>query len=274
MPSSDLAKVFLSTSGGTNTEVWASLLSSVVRRWQLTSSTSSTDADTLTAGHADELRLVVAQRIAATISQGTASALLVPTKTQSETTIEALIATDEARVLREQAHGEHDASVDNHQSKYLDEWQQRVKEYSERSHQDILHSLWRSGLSWREIARLMKVSIAAIQKWRTGESPSSANFARLRDFAAVYDMVAAHKPNADIANWLDVPILTDVPIRPIDLWTDHADHEVFFEYALGSLKSEEALDAFDPDWRRRYREDGFATVVGEDGRLMITTKSR
>jgi hypothetical protein len=273
MPSSDLAKFVLAASAGTNTELWTSLLSTIVKRLQVTSSVSSTDADTLAAGHSDELRRVLALRIASIVSEGTASSLLVPPKIQSETTIEALIATDEARVLRERAHVEHEVSIDNHQSKYLYEWQQRVKTHAERSHEEMLTGLWDSGLSWRDIARLLKVSIAAVQKWRSGVKMSSKNFARLRDFVAAYDTVAAHKPGVDLASWLDVPILTDAPITPLDLWAK-GDPETFFEYSLGDLKPEAALDALDPEWRGRYRDDGFVTFRGSDGKLSIGYRNR
>jgi DNA-binding transcriptional regulator YiaG len=273
MPNSDLARFVLAASAGTNTELWTSLLSSVMKRWQITSSISATDADTLPAGHPDELRRVLAQRLATTTSEGTASSLLVPPKTQSETTIEALVATDQARVFRERAHAGHKASVGNHQSKYLEEWQQRVKVHAERPHEEMLVSLWDSGLSWRDIARLLRVSIASVQKWRAGEKMSSKNFARLRDFVAAYDTVAAHKPGIDLASWLDVPILTDTPITPLDLWTK-GDPKTFFEYALGDLKPEAALDASEPDWRTRYLEDGFVTLRGADGNLSIGYKNR
>jgi hypothetical protein len=137
----------------------------------------------------------------------------------------------------------------------------------------MLLSLWNSGFSWRDIARLLKVSIAAVQKWRAGDKMSPNNFARLRDFVAAYDTVAAHKPSVDIASWLDVPILTDTPVTPLHLWSK-GDPETFFEYALGQMRPEIALDAFDPDWRARYRDDGFETFIGTDGNLIVTTKSR
>jgi DNA-binding transcriptional regulator YiaG len=183
------------------------------------------------------------------------------------------VQTQDAYTARLLAHSSHTDAVDEHQSLYLLEWQQRVKSHSERSHESMLSSLWESGLSWRDIARLLKVSVAAVQKWRSGEKMSSKNFARLRDFVAAYDMVAAHKPGIDIASWIDVPILTDVPVTPRDLWVK-GDPSTFFEYALGDMKPEVALDTIDPSWRQRYREDGFEMFTGADGNLSIRTKDR
>jgi DNA-binding transcriptional regulator YiaG len=209
----------------------------------------------------------------ALVHGGTADLLLVPPTKISETTIDTLVQTQDAYTERLRAYSKHNDAVDEHQSKYLLEWQQRVKLHSERPPEDMLSSLWESGLSWRDIARLLKVSVAAVQKWRSGEKMSPKNFARLRDFVAAYDMVAAHKPGIDIASWIDVPILTDVPVTPRDLWIK-GDPGTFFEYALGDMKPEAALDAFDPDWRQRYRDDGFEMFVGADGNLSIRTKNR
>jgi DNA-binding transcriptional regulator YiaG len=204
---------------------------------------------------------------------GTADSLLVPPVKVSETTIDALVQTQDAYAERSRAQSRHTDAVDEHQSMYLLEWQRRVKSHSERSHASMLSSLWKSGLSWRDIARLLKVSVAAVQKWRSGENMSSKNFARLRDFVAAYDMVAAHKPDVDVASWIDVPILTDVPVTPRELWIK-GDPNTFFEYALGDMKSETALDIVDPNWRQRYREDGFETFIGADGNPGIRTKNR
>jgi hypothetical protein len=57
------------------------------------------------------------------------------------------------------------------------------------------------------------------------------------------------------------------------LWIN-GNPNAFFEYALGDLKPEAALDALDPDWRQRYRDDGFEMFVGVDGNLSIRTKNR
>jgi hypothetical protein len=78
----------------------------------------ATDIDQLSG--ADEwfraLRSVAAQR-----SLGTAGSLIVEPKPVSETTSDALIATQDAYVVRRSATDKHDDAVDDHQSKYLDE---------------------------------------------------------------------------------------------------------------------------------------------------------
>lgn len=218
-------------------------------------------------------RELVEARNAAMHGRTAADAYLVPPTKISETVIDALVQTQDAYALRRRAHENHSQATDDHQSIYLDEWQYRAKILSECSHEEMLSSLWDSGLSWRDIARILKVSIGAVQKWRAGERMAPNNFARLRDFVAAYNTVAAHKPDIDIASWLDIPILTDVPVTPRDLWT-RGQPDGFFEYALGDRKAEAALNAYDPEWRQRYRNDGFESFVGEDGQLGVRTESR
>jgi DNA-binding transcriptional regulator YiaG len=268
MPSAELAH--LASTGATN-QTWSVLLQALQDRLAPSGGTPEADNPEIIYTWRRYRELVEARN--AFVHGSTASVLLVPPAKVSETTIEALVHTRDAYAARQRAHEHHSEAVENHQSKYLGEWQQRVKSHSERSHENMLSSLWESGLSWRDIARLLKVSIAAVQKWRSGEKMAPKNFARLRDFVAAYDTVAAHKPGVDIASWLDVPILTDVPVTPRNLWTD-GDPNTFFEYALGDLKPEAALDTFDSAWRQRYRDDGFESFVGEDGLLSIRTKNR
>lgn len=268
MPSNELAQV---APTGSSAQTWSFMLQAMSDRFALSGGAPEVGSAQIFRTLSTYRELAEARN--AFVHGGTASALLVPPNKVSETIIDALVQTQDAYAGRQRAQGDHSDAVENHQSKYLSEWQQRVKSHSERSHEDMLSSLWESGLSWRDIARLLKVSIAAVQKWRSGEKMAPKNFARLRDFVAAYDTVAAHKPGVDVASWLDVPILTDVPVTPRNLWTD-GDPSTFFEYALGDLKPEAALDAFDATWRQWCREDGFESFVGEDGVLGIRTKNR
>lgn len=269
MPSSELARL-ASSAVAANPQTWT-VLSQLARDRLAPSSGQAGGSEELVKTWRRYQELIEVRNA---FAQGTtASSQLVAPHRVSETTIDALVQTQDAYAVRQRATETHAEAVDTHQSKYLDEWQLRVKTHSERSHEEMLSSLWDSGLSWRDIARLLKVSIAAVQKWRAGDKMAPKNFARLRDFVAAYDTVAAHKPGVDIASWIDVPILTDVPVTPRNLWTD-GDPNTFFEYALGDLKPEAALDMFEREWRQHYRDDGFDTFVGDDGQLSIRTKSR
>ena len=268
MPSSDLAR--LATTALTSNPQTVTLVLELLRE-QLGNRRDPDSRDELVTTWRRYRELLDARNAFAHGS--TTSSQLVPAHRVSETTIDSLVQTQDAYVARQKANEHHENAVVHHQSKYLEEWQVRVKKHTERSHEEMLLSLWESGLSWRDIARLLKVSIAAVQKWRAGEKMSPKNFARLRDFMAAYDTVAAHKPDVDIASWLDVPLISEVPVTLRTLWTE-GDPETFFEYALGDLKPEAALDSFDPEWRQRYRNDGFETFTAVDGQLSIRTRSR
>jgi hypothetical protein len=206
---------------------------------------------------------------------GTAGTLLTKPALPSETKISGLLAaTDEAASKRRNADVDLRRAGMVHRSRYLDQWHMRAKKWAEKPASEMLQSLYTSGFSWRDIARLLEVSVPAVQKWRNGSKVTTKNLTRLRDFMAGYDMVAAHLIEVDVASWLDVPLMSDVPITPLDLWS-FTNPVLFFEYALASdVRPEAILDEYDPDWRAKYRDDGFETFIGTDGRMGIRTKDR
>lgn len=268
MPSTELASLFASRA---TLEAVVVVTKFIREQWKAAREVPGSDPAELADALVRYEDLVAARN--AYVHATTVSTLHTPSIEVSETTMGALVRTQDAYLQRTRTQSQHVDAIEDHQSKYISEWQQRVKSHSERSHEDMLTSLWASGLSWRDIARLLEVSVAAVQKWRSGEKMTPKNFARLRDFVAAYDMVAAHKPGIDIASWLYVPIVTDAPVTPLHFWSK-GDAEGFFEYALGDLAPEAALDRFDPDWRARYRDDGLETFEGADGNMIIATKSR
>lgn len=204
---------------------------------------------------------------------GTAGALVAKPTLPSETTISVLL-TDEAASKRRNADVDLKRAGMVHRSRYLDQWHLRAKKWAEKPASEMLQSLYASGFSWRDIARLLEVSVPAIQKWRNGSKVTTKNLTRLRDFMAGYDMVAAHLIGVDVASWLDVPIMSDVPITPLDLWS-FTNPVLFFEYALADdVRPEEILDEYDADWRAKYRDDGFETFMGTDGHMGIRMKDR
>ena len=130
---------------------------------------------------------------------------------------------------------------------------------------DAAEPFYASGFSWRDIARLLEVE--CFRPSRSGETVvyvTTKNVTGLRDFMAGYDMVAAHKIGVDIASWLDIPIMSDVPITPIGSLVDSPILccSLSTRSARTASRPEATLDEYDPDWRRKYRDDGFETFAG------------
>jgi hypothetical protein len=154
----------------------------------------------------------------------------------------------------------------------MDEWKMRTQHRSAIGVTQLLDELAHLGFAWRDIARLVGVSVPAIQKWRKGGSTSPENRHRLAGLLAACDFVSHHHSTDDIGQWFEMPLIQGAPVTLIDLWADGRYSHVF-EYALGHLTAETLLDHFEPDWHERYDSD-FETFVAGDGELSIRARER
>lgn len=154
---------------------------------------------------------------------------------------------------------------ETHQQSYENEWQVLTQQRGAQSPLHLLEELSGLGFAWRDIARLIGVSVPAIQKWRRGDRASGDNRLRLAQLVAACDFAVGHFYVEDPASWFEMRIVKSAPITPIDLWAN-GEHELFFEYLTRHLTPNGTLDRLDPDWRDRYRTE-FVSFVDEDGNL-------
>lgn len=157
-----------------------------------------------------------------------------------------------------------------HRDTQLNEWSDRAMARGKDAPLDLLSTLADLGFSWRAIARMLNVSVPAVQKWRQGAKVSGENRRLLANLVAACDLVAEHYLVNDVASWFEMPLLTDVPITPIDLYAA-GRYQLLFEYASGHTDTESLLTQLDPDWRETYRS-GFEVFRAEDGQLSIRSK--
>ncbi len=158
------------------------------------------------------------------------------------------------------------------QTVYMRDWRLRAQERAELSVKTLLDQLADLGFAWRDLARLVGVSVPAIQKWRKGGSTMPENRQRLAQLLAACDLIIQHRSTADIGQWFEMPLLQEVPVTPIDLWAE-GQYTLVFEHALEHRESEYILSRFQPDWRERYASD-FETFVAGDGQLSIRMRER
>jgi transcriptional regulator with XRE-family HTH domain len=136
----------------------------------------------------------------------------------------------------------------------------------------LLEDLSTLGFAWRQIAKMLKVSVPAVQKWRKGERMSPENFERLALLLSMCDLLPEFFIN-DPASWFEVRILPTVPIRPMDLFAAVQD-ELLLDWASGHVKEpERILDAAFPDWRIGSTTD-FEVFEADDGQPAIRLKDR
>jgi transcriptional regulator with XRE-family HTH domain len=159
-----------------------------------------------------------------------------------------------------------------HQRVYQLEWSVLTQERQAQNPLELLNELAEEGFAWRDIARLIGVSVPAVQKWRKGERLSGDNRRKLAGLLAARDFIASHFYVDDIASWFETRIIDGAPVTPIDLWTT-GRQLLFFEYVTRHLTSEETMSQFDPEWRERYRSD-FETFRDSDGNLGLRMQDR
>jgi hypothetical protein len=194
-----------------------------------------------------------------------------PPISETQTTV-ARVLTDESGFLRSRARDLHQDTASLHQRSRIAEWAERTNERKRASTQELLEELADFGFAWRDIARLVGVSVAAVQKWRRGEGTTGDNKIRIASLLAACDLIADKYLIQEVASWFEMPVLLGVPPTPIDLWADNRP-DLVLEHASEDSKPEHVLSAWDPEWREHYRSD-FEVFDASDGNLAIRPKKR
>lgn len=205
------------------------------------------------------------------VDPGTASPSITPPRTiDLPTRISALEITERAGHLVSSVNRLNNDVRENHVDALTHEWRILTSQRAVASVRDLLELLADQGFAWRDIARMIGVSVPALQKWRKGEKASGENRHRIASLVAAQDLIASKGRIQEIESWFEMPIAEGIPITPIDLW---AAGETFLvlEYASGHLDPEEALTRFDPSWRTAH-ESQFETFRAEDGQMSVRSK--
>ena len=204
------------------------------------------------------------------LDSGTAGSELTAAPTISETRTQTRLLTEDIGFHRSQARHLHEDYDSLHQRSIAVEWQARTAERVRASLIELLDEIGELGFSWRDVARLVGVSVPALQKWRRGANATGDSRARVAALLSACDLIREHYSVADVGQWFEVPVILGVPVAPIDLYASESAALVF-EFAAGHTDPEQILDTFDTDWRERYRSD-FETYRAGDGHLSIRPK--
>lgn len=129
---------------------------------------------------------------------------------------------------------------------------------------DLLSELADYGLAWRDIARLVGVSVPALRKWRQGEPATGENRLKVARLVGLCHLLKEHGLIDDPASWLELPLVYDVPVSGIDLLAAGRTDLLFRRALHHDADPEAILDEFDPDWRATYR-GAFEVFEAEDG---------
>jgi len=114
----------------------------------------------------------------------------------------------------------------------------------------LLNELNDLGFGWRDIARMVGVSVPALRRWRKGDSPTGDHRRQVAQLVAFVGILAEDHLVTDVASWMEVPLTHDVPVTAIDLYSGGHLFTIF-DLASEHITPERALDQADPGWRER-----------------------
>lgn len=195
------------------------------------------------------------------------------TQTSLDTASDAAIRADRSGAFRNIAAFVNDVATDTHQTDYMLQIRLRTSELVGAGGRNLLSALADFGFAWRDIARMIGVSVPAIQKWRRGEGLTGDNARKLARLVAACEVIQKFNLTiTDVALWFEAPIVDEAPVTPIDLWAT-GNQQLVFEHARLEVDPLTTMDSFDPDWRETYRSD-FETFRAGDGNLSIRIRER
>lgn len=169
--------------------------------------------------------------------------------------------------IRGQARTLHNEGQDIHRETTIHEWTNLTSEQGKRRTQDLLEELHELGFAWRDIARMVGVTVPALQKWRKGQKTSGENRSAIAGLVAACHLVQERHMIEEVASWFEMPVVPGCPITPIDMYAA-GDRVLVFDHASGHASPEEVLDGYEPDWRSKYSSP-YAVYRAEDGHLSL-----
>lgn len=206
------------------------------------------------------------------VDRGTAASEISPPPVVSVTHATVSVLTEDVGYTRSQVRDLNEKAEDLHQQTYFVEWRLRSNDRGKAAVGEMLAELADYGFAWRDIARLVGVSVPALQKWRRGQRATGESRLKVASLLAACDLIVEHYEVQEIGSWFEMPLAASAPITPIDMYAAERP-DLVFEHASSHVDPEQVLTLFDPEWRERYRSD-FEVVRAGDGELSIRPKAR
>lgn len=141
----------------------------------------------------------------------------------------------------------------------------KARAAAKRPARELLERLAETGFAWRDIARMIGVSVPALRRWRQGESPTGSHLLDIARLLSFTEVLRTDHLIADVACWMEMPLVPDAPLTGVDLAADGHFADLF-DLAAGHERPEAVLDRWQQDWRDRYRSR-FEVFEGSDGAL-------
>lgn len=153
----------------------------------------------------------------------------------------------------------------------VEQWQDDLRGVVARfSGVELLEHLWAVGISWRDVARLVGVSVPAVQKWRRGEGIATANLLKIAGLVAVIERLRRNLISEPVS-WLEMPLREGVALSALDLLADGRT-DLVLELASDEYSTAQVarvLDEYEPRWRETLVDGAFETFRAADGVISI-----
>lgn len=160
----------------------------------------------------------------------------------------------------------HNNTSEWHLETLMTEWGKRTSDSVRFDVPGLLSRLSDYGFAWRDISKMVGVSVPAVQKWRKGGAASGDSRDKVAGLLAACQLITEHYLVSDIASWFESPILRGFPITRIDLYAAGRVDQVFL-LATGNGDPETVLSSFDSSWRTTYASE-FEVIDTPDGRAL------
>lgn len=177
-----------------------------------------------------------------------------------------------AWILRSDTDGLHDEVVELHTNLVAQGLDRAAQDLAKRGVAALLATVADEGFAWRDIARLVGVSVPAVRKWRSGRPASGEHVLRLARLAAFVEWLHEDQQVTDAARWLEVPLTAETPVTRMDLLHAGRRDLLVRELVGEGVSPEHTLDEFEPGWRERYRSE-FEVFTAEDGQRSIRSRA-
>jgi hypothetical protein len=200
-----------------------------------------------------------------TTTELTAPEQVTRTRTIDEVVADAGFLRRRARLLGEDVAATSRQVSEVHQRAVVVQLNAKARTIAKRSVTAMLSELANAGFAWRDIAALAGVSVPAVRRWRQGEAASGANRLAVARIVALVETLRNDHLVADVASWMEVPLVSDAPVTAIDLAAAGHLQEVV-EISADHSTGEEVLDRLQPGWRERYRSQ-YEVFLAPDGEL-------
>jgi transcriptional regulator with XRE-family HTH domain len=186
------------------------------------------------------------------------------TRTITSLVEEAGVVRTRVRILRDEVDELHENASQLHVSAFETELAQATAEEAKRGTQRLLELLGDAGFSWREVARLVGVSVPAVHKWRAGGGSVPEHRRALARLVALCNLLSNRFLIDDVATWLEMPLISGIPVTGLDLLAENRVDLLLRWAAHADANPEDILDGFDPTWRERYRSQ-YEVFTAPDG---------